>query len=84
MFDIIKKFILVHVKALMLRHIRVEKEYWINRKFRGVRLDRNIYGVDEKTYSELKNYREAEHQIGRFLNIKKFSQRLKNQISKVI
>lgn len=65
------KLIIVRLFALFKRHIEFEKIFWINRKFSGIHLKKNLENANIGTYKKYKHAREAEHQIGRFLNIKK-------------
>lgn len=67
----IKKIIPIEIKSLIRRHLLVEKDYWVNSKYSGANLDKHLSIAVETTYEELKSFREAEHQIGRFLNMKK-------------
>ena len=77
MFKVIKKLIPVQIKALIKRHIETEKNHWINRKYSGSYLEKNIHSVNKKTYQDLKEFREAEHQIGRFLNMREILVKVK-------
>ena len=76
MIEYAKKIIPRQIKSLISRHLNIEKDHWVNRKYSGVHLEKYIQSVDETTYQELKYYREAEHQIGRFLNMKKILRRV--------
>lgn len=78
MIKYVKKIIPRQIKSLISRHLRAEKDHWVNRKYSGVHLEKYIQSVDDSTYQELKYYREAEHQIGRFLNMKKILRRVKD------
>ena len=73
-----KKIIPRQIKSLIGRHFNVEKAHWVNGKYSGANLERYIKDADETTYQDLKYYREAEHQIGRFLNLKKIMRRVKD------
>ena len=65
------KRIIANLFVLFKRHIEFEKIFWINRKFSGIHLKKNLENATIGTYKKYKHAREAEHQIGRFLNIKK-------------
>jgi hypothetical protein len=61
----------VQIKALIGRHISVEKHFLTNRQYFGKRLLGNLEAIDQSKYENLKMYQEAEHQIGRYLNMVK-------------
>jgi hypothetical protein len=66
------KFLLPNrILIFLSQHFHLEKQKWVNKKFTGKRLNHNILNVTSKTYENYKSYREAEHQIGRFLNMQK-------------
>lgn len=65
------KKIINNFLAFINRHVQTEKKYWINRKFSGKHLLKNIEKTDHQTYERLKSFRESEHQIGRYINMKK-------------
>jgi len=71
MVKLLKRFIPNEIKSFLIRHLYIERSYWVNKRFSGKNLQKNIINVDQKKYQKLKSFREAEHQIGRFLNIKK-------------
>ena len=50
------KKIINNTLAFINRHVQAEKEYWINRKFSGKHLLKNIEETDHKTYERLKNF----------------------------
>lgn len=70
----LKKFIPIQIKDFLKRHYYTEKSYWLKIKYGGKNMQKNIINVDHETYRKLKYFDEAEHQIGRFLNIKKVLQ----------
>ncbi len=78
MLRFLNRFIFNQIKAFIIRHFKVERSHWVNRKYVGKNLENNIISVDEKTYKKLKHFEEAEHQIGRFLNIKKVLQKVQD------
>lgn len=63
--------IFLRISALFKRHIDLEKEFWINRQFSGIHLKKSLKNVNIESYKKYKYAVEAEHQIGRFLNMKK-------------
>ena len=67
-----------HIKSLVLRHMFIEKDFWINRKYSGSHLNKNILFANLDTYNKYKKFKEAEHQIGRFLNMKKILLEVEN------
>jgi hypothetical protein len=73
----VKKIVPYQIKSLISRHWEAERTHRVNKKYRGAHLEKYIHSVDELTYQELKRYREAEHQIGRFLNMKKILRKVK-------
>lgn len=75
---ILKNLIPLEIQELIARHLQAERSYRINKKYSGIQLEDSIKNVDESTYEKYKNYREAEHQIGRFLNMKKILQKVKD------
>ncbi len=78
MLRFLNRFIFNQIKAFIIRHLKVERSHWVNRKYVGKNLENNIISVDEKTYKKLKHFEEAEHQIGRFINIKKVLQKVQD------
>lgn len=71
-----KKIFPNSIKSLIKRHLNVEYDFWISKKYSGLKFENHIAAADEKTYQKLKFNREAEHQIGRFLNMKKILKRV--------
>jgi hypothetical protein len=67
--DILKNWCPVLVDFLG-RHIALEKAHKINRKFKGRRALNEVANLKHSDYERLSKYREAEHQCGRFLNMK--------------
>ena len=53
------------------RHLALEKARKINSKYKGRKAIVSLGDVTPSVYDELRNYREAEHQCGRYLNMKK-------------
>lgn len=58
------------LKAFMRRHAKCELSYWMNLRYRGSNINKVIMSATPETYTKLRRYPEAEHQIGRFLNMK--------------
>jgi hypothetical protein len=66
---VLKLLIPVQIKDLINRHWNLEAHHYRNRQYSGKRLLENLSAANRNTYDSLKNYREPEHQIGRFLNM---------------
>ena len=63
MINFINRYFIKQIIAFIVRHFRLEKSYWINWKYSGKRLDKNIHNTDESKYQKYKDFDEAEHQI---------------------
>jgi len=74
MVKILKKFIPKQINDFFKRHYYTEKSHWLKIRYSGQNLQKNIINVDQEKYENLKFFDEAEHQIGRFLNIKRVLQ----------
>ena len=80
MINFINRYFIKQIIAFIVRHFRLEKSYWINWKYSGKRLEKNIHNTDESKYQKYKDFDEAEHQIGRFLNMKNSQNSKENDI----
>ena len=82
MIKILKILLPTSFKLFISRHFLLEKLKLVEKKFKGTMLNLNILGVTVDTYEKYKFCREAEHQIGRFLNMQKVLNEIeKNNIS---
>ena len=59
------------IKSFHKGHWQIEMAHYIRCKFSGVKLEKYLQKANAGTNENLKRYREAEHQIGRFLNMQK-------------
>ena len=78
MVKLLKRLIPNQIKSFLFRHFYIEKSHWVNTRFSEKNLKKNIINVDQKKYQELKSFKIAEHQIGRFLNIKEVLRRVQD------
>lgn len=82
MIKILKILLPTSFKLFISRHFLLEKSKLVEKKFKGTMLNLNILGVTVDTYEKYKFCREAERQIGRFLNMQKVLNEIeKNNIS---
>jgi len=69
--SLLKKILPAKLTSFIARHLQAERDHLTNLKFSAPLLEMNIIGVTSKDYENYKYIREAEHQIGRFINMQK-------------